>query len=77
VAAARAALAAATDEQLMKPWSLLQNGTPLFTMPRVAVLRSMILNHSIHHRAQLGVYFRLNGVAVPGIYGPSADEQPS
>jgi uncharacterized damage-inducible protein DinB len=37
----------------------------------------MILNHSIHHRAQLGVYFRLNGVAVPGIYGPSADEQPS
>jgi uncharacterized damage-inducible protein DinB len=77
VAAARAALAAATDEQLMKPWSLLQNGTPIFTMPRVAVVRSMIMNHSIHHRAQLGVYLRLNDVAVPGIYGPSADEQPS
>jgi uncharacterized damage-inducible protein DinB len=77
VASARVALAAATDEQLMKPWSLLQNGVPIFTMPRVAVIRSMIMNHSIHHRAQLGVYFRLNDVAVPGIYGPSADEMPS
>jgi uncharacterized damage-inducible protein DinB len=77
VAAARAALAAATDEQLMKPWSLLQNGKVLFTMPRVAVVRSMILNHAIHHRAQLGVYLRLNDVPVPAIYGPSADEQPS
>jgi uncharacterized damage-inducible protein DinB len=77
VAAARAALAAATDEQLMKTWSLLQNGKPLFTMPRVAVVRSMVLNHGIHHRAQLGVYLRLTGVPVPAIYGPSADEQPS
>ena len=77
VATARAALAAASDEQLMKTWSLLQNGKPLFTMPRVAVVRSMILNHAIHHRAQLGVYLRLNDVPVPAIYGPSADEQPS
>jgi uncharacterized damage-inducible protein DinB len=77
VSAARAALATATDEQLMKPWSLLQNGKPLFTLPRVAVLRSMIMNHTVHHRAQLGIYLRLNDVAVPGIYGPSADEQPS
>ena len=77
VAAARAALVAATDEQLMKSWSLLQNGEPIFTMPRVAVIRSMIMNHSIHHRAQLGVYFRLNGVPVPGNYGPTADEMPS
>ena len=43
--------------------------------PRVAVLRTMIMNHLIHHRAQLGVYFRLVGVPVPGLYGPSADEQ--
>jgi len=77
VADLRAALAASTDEQLMKPWSLLQNGNPIFTMPRVAVLRSMIMNHSIHHRAQLGVYFRLNDVAVPGNYGPTADERPA
>ncbi len=43
-------------------------------MPRVAVLRSMIMNHMIRHRAQLGVYLRLNDVAVPSLYGPTADE---
>jgi uncharacterized damage-inducible protein DinB len=49
-------------------------GHPFMTMPRVAVIRSMVLNHIIHHRAQLGVYLRLNNVEVPGMYGPSADE---
>jgi uncharacterized damage-inducible protein DinB len=44
-------------------------------MPRVAVLRSFVMNHIVHHRAQLGVYLRLNGIAVPSVYGPSADEQ--
>ncbi len=73
-AAARKVIAAATDEQLMKPWSLLSSGKPIFTQPRVAVLRSFILNHAIHHRAQLGVYLRLNDIPVPSIYGPSADE---
>src|ERR1700680_882521 len=73
-AEARAALAAASDESLMTPWSLLAAGKPIFTMPRVAVIRSMIMNHMIHHRAQLGVYLRLNDVPVPGLYGPSADE---
>jgi uncharacterized damage-inducible protein DinB len=43
-------------------------------MPRIAVIRSFVMNHGIHHRAQLGVYLRLNDVAVPGVYGPSADE---
>jgi len=71
---ARAALAAASDQALMEQWSLLKGGKPIFTMPRVAVLRSMILNHLIHHRAQMGVYLRMNDVAVPAIYGPSADE---
>ena len=71
---ARAALAGASDEALMTPWSLLSAGTPIFTMPRVAVLRSMIMNHMIHHRAQLGVYLRLNDIPVPALYGPSADE---
>ncbi|HUO35481.1 MAG TPA: DinB family protein [Candidatus Acidoferrum sp.] len=74
VADARAAIAAASDEQFMKPWSLLKGGQTLMTLPRIAVLRSFVLNHSIHHRAQLGVYLRLNDVAVPSIYGPSADE---
>jgi|SRR6185437_4937646 len=73
-AEARAALAAVSDENLMKPWSLLNAGKPIFTLPRIGVFRSMIMNHMIHHRAQLGVYLRLNDVPVPSIYGPSADE---
>ena len=74
VAQARAALAKSSDEQLRQPWSLLAGGQTIFTMPRVAVLRAMILSHMIHHRAQLGVYLRLNDIPVPAIYGPSADE---
>jgi len=76
VAAGRAALARATDDaQWMKPWALQANGQTLFSMPRVAVVRTFVLNHSIHHRAQLGVYLRLNDVPVPSTYGPSADEK--
>jgi uncharacterized damage-inducible protein DinB len=75
VAAGRKALAAANDDaHWMKPWSLLMTGKAIFSLPRVAVLRSFVMNHSIHHRAQLGVYLRLNDVPVPSIYGPSADE---
>jgi uncharacterized damage-inducible protein DinB len=73
-AKARTAIAKAGDEHLMKPWSLLAGGKNIFTMPRVAVLRGMVMNHIIHHRAQLGVYLRLNDIPVPAIYGPSADE---
>ncbi len=74
VAAARAAIAAATDEEVAQPWSLLQTGATLLTMPRAAVIRSFVLNHSIHHRAILCVYLRLNDIPVPGMYGPSGDE---
>ncbi len=74
VSAARAAIADAGDSHLVKPWSLLKNGNVILTMPRIAVLRSFVMNHSIHHRAQLGVYLRLNNVPLPAIYGPSADE---
>jgi len=70
----RAALSSAKDEDLMKVWTLKMSGNPLFSMPKVAVIRSMIMNHIIHHRAQLTVYYRLNGVPVPALYGPSADE---
>ena len=73
-AAARQAIAGAADAHLLKPWALLHNGRQLLSMPRIAVLRSFVMNHSIHHRAQLGVYLRLNDVPVPSIYGPSADE---
>lgn len=71
---ARAAIAAASDQSMMTPWSLLSGGKPVFTMPRVAVLRSFVMNHMIHHRAQLGVYLRINDVPLPALYGPSADE---
>ncbi len=75
VAAARTAIAGASNEHLMQPWSLLSGGQTIFSIPRVACLRSFVFNHTIHHRAQLGVYLRLNDVPVPAIYGPSADEQ--
>jgi uncharacterized damage-inducible protein DinB len=74
VAEARAALEKVSDADLMANWSLLMGGQTLFTMPRIAVLRSMVMNHIIHHRGQLTVYLRLLDVAVPGLYGPSADE---
>src|SRR6185295_12952481 len=76
VAKARAAIAGASDAEFFKPWSLLNNGNTILTMPKVAVLRSFVMNHLIHHRAQLGVYLRLNDIPVPSIYGPSADENP-
>jgi len=75
VTAARAAIAGASDEHLMQPWSLMAGGQTLFTMPRIGCIRSFVMNHTIHHRAQLGVYLRLNDIPVPAIYGPSADEQ--
>lgn len=71
----RAALEKITDEELMQPWTLLQAGQTLFSMPRIAVIRGMILNHIIHHRGQLTVYLRLNELPIPALYGPSADEQ--
>jgi len=76
VADARAAIAAASDEKFMQPWSLLKGGQTLMTVPRVVVVRNFVLNHNIHHRAQMGVYLRLNNLPVPSVYGPSADEAP-
>jgi uncharacterized damage-inducible protein DinB len=74
IAATRAALASASDADLMKPWTLSMKGSPMFTMPKVGVIRTMVMNHVIHHRAQLTVYLRMTGVPVPALYGPSADE---
>ena len=73
VAAARAELAAATDAELMAPWSLKRAGATIFTLPRAAVIRSMALSHMIHHRGQLTVYLRLCDVPLPSVYGPTAD----
>ena len=74
LATARSALKEMKDEDLMKPWSLKSGGKAIMTMPKAAVLRGFILSHNIHHRAQMGVYLRLNDIPVPSIYGPSADE---
>ena len=74
VADARAAIAAATDEQMSEPWSLRMGEHVLFTQPRQRVLREH-MNHLVHHRAQLGVYLRLLDVPVPSMYGPTADEK--
>jgi uncharacterized damage-inducible protein DinB len=74
VNAAREAMAGCSDADWVKPWSLLVTGKVMFTLPKIGVVRSMILNHAIHHRAQLGVYLRLNDLPVPSVYGPSADE---
>lgn len=74
VAAAKAALADASDAMFDEPWSLLSGGQVIFTMPKYGVMRSMVINHLIHHRSHLLVYLRLNDVPVPGMYGPSGDE---
>lgn len=74
VAAARAALVGKTDAELSALWSLRRGGKTIFSMPKTAVLRSFVLSHLIHHRAQLTVYLRLLDIPVPSIYGPSADE---
>ena len=74
VAEARAAIAGADDATFMSNWSLTMGGQTLMTMPKVAVVRSFVMNHVIHHRGQYSVYLRMTGVPVPSIYGPSADE---
>jgi uncharacterized damage-inducible protein DinB len=73
-AEAREAIAAASDEEFMKNWTLLKTGATIFSMPKVVCLRSFVMNHGIFHRGQLAVYLRLIDVPVPALYGPSADE---
>jgi uncharacterized damage-inducible protein DinB len=70
----RKALEGTTDERLAMPWQLSFKDKVIFDGPRIAALRAMMLSHLIHHRAQLGVYLRLNDIPIPGSYGPSADE---
>jgi uncharacterized damage-inducible protein DinB len=73
-AEAHALLEAATDRSMHETWKLFLNDKPLYDGSRYHAIRSMFFNHIIHHRAQLGVYLRLNDIPVPGTYGPSADE---
>jgi uncharacterized damage-inducible protein DinB len=62
------------EEAWTENWKLLYQGKTLFEGTRFVAYREMFLNHLVHHRAQLGVYLRLNDIAVPSVYGPSADE---
>ena len=71
----KSALANATDDEMMAMWTMKgTDGSVIFTMPRVVVMRSFVLNHCYHHRAQLGLYLRLLDVPVPQSYGPTSDE---
>jgi len=74
VAALRHALPRASAELLERPWTMRMGTRVLFTSPRRELMRDMLISHLVHHRAQLGVYYRLLDVPVPGTYGPSADE---
>jgi uncharacterized damage-inducible protein DinB len=74
VAEFREALAGTSDQHLNQVWSMQLNGKTLASGHRLPMIRSIFMNHIIHHRAQLGVYLRLNHIPLPALYGPSADE---
>ncbi len=71
---ARRALAAAPDAAFGQSWTMKREGRPMWTGPRLDAYRRIAMNHLVHHRAQLGVYLRLLGLEIPGMYGPSADD---
>jgi uncharacterized damage-inducible protein DinB len=73
IRAARALVTRTSDGEFLLHWTLKSDGKTLYSMPRVAVFRSFVLNHAVHHRGQLSVYLRLLDVPLPNIYGPTAD----
>jgi uncharacterized damage-inducible protein DinB len=76
IAKAKKVLGGMNDAALMATWRLMAGDRELMAVPRVAMLRSVMLNHWYHHRGQLTVYLRELNVSIPSIYGPSADENP-
>lgn len=74
---ARAELEKVSDEAMAAQWTMTWQGQAIVDSPRAEVIRTWALSHMIHHRAQLGVYLRMNDISIPGVYGPSADEMPS
>jgi len=76
VATAKEYLSGLDDEAALSTWTLAKGDRVVMAVPRVGILRSIMLNHWYHHRGQLSVYLRLLDVPVPSIYGPSADENP-
>lgn len=75
LAEALTALQNVSDETLMETWTMKKAGEVMLAMPKLVVMRGFILDHLVHHRAQLGLYLRLNDIAVPAMLGPSADEE--
>ena len=76
IATARRALGGMSDATLTEPWRMVAGDRELIATPRIAMLRTVMLNHWYHHRGQLSTYLRTLGVPLPSIYGPSADENP-
>jgi uncharacterized damage-inducible protein DinB len=74
VALARTAIESLSDEEMMSSWEFRVGGEAKLKLPKVGVIRSLLMNHLIHHRGQCTVYLRLKNVPVPSIYGPSGDE---
>jgi uncharacterized damage-inducible protein DinB len=73
VAASREAIQSLEDSDLRTLWSLKMGAQTIFSLPRAAAIRTMMMSHIIHHRGQLSVYLRLNDVPLPAVYGPTAD----
>jgi uncharacterized damage-inducible protein DinB len=69
----RESIARASDDDFQVPWTLLAAGTKQMTLPRYIALRTTVINHLVHHRAQLGLYLRMVDEKVPSMYGPTAD----
>jgi uncharacterized damage-inducible protein DinB len=76
MARARQILGGMNDAKLLETWRLTSGGQELMAMPRAAVIRMIMLNHWYHHRGQMLVYLRMHDVALPSVYGPTADENP-
>jgi len=72
--AVRAAIDSLDNEAIRAPFHITKHGEPVTTIPKVSMIRSILMNHSYHHRGQLSVYLRLLDVPVPAMYGTSADE---
>jgi len=64
------------DARAIQPWTMTLGGKPIFSLPRIGLVRTIMLNHWYHHRGEMQVYLRLLDVAVPSVYGPTADEDP-
>jgi uncharacterized damage-inducible protein DinB len=72
---AKTMLSKIADDDLPSKWSMTREGKTMITMPKIAVIRTIILNHIYHHRGQLSTYLRILDVPLPSIYGPTADER--